>query len=124
MKYKNLITGISLAILLTGCEKYWDEHYGTKPETVNINLWEAVQKEINLTSFVQYIKEFKYDTLFLKNDGYTLFIPDNDAFSQFLDTGQVTSSILDYIISAHVIQSGKYKGKEKDSNFRRKICSF
>jgi hypothetical protein len=124
MKYKNFITGISLAIILTGCEKYWDEHYGTKPETVNINLWDAVQKEINLTSFVQYIKEYKYDTLFLKNDGYTLFIPDNDAFSQFLDTGQVTSSILDYLISVHVIQSGSINGKRKIQTLAEKFALF
>ena len=66
MKYKIGILGIPFIILLTGCEKYWDEHYGTQPETVSMNMWDAIQKESNLTSFVQYVKEFHYDTLFLK----------------------------------------------------------
>lgn len=124
MKYKTGILAIPLIILLTGCEKYWDEHYDTQLETVNINMWEALQKESNLTSFVQYMKEFKYDTLFLKDDGYTLFIPDNEAFTQFLDTGQVTSPILNYLISVHVIQSGSIQGKKKIQTMGEKFALF
>ena len=124
MKYKIGILGIPIIILLTGCEKYWDEHYGTQPETVNMNMWEAVQKESNLTSFVQYMKEFRYDTLFLKDNGYTLFIPDNEAFTQFLDTGQVTPSILNYLVSVHVIQSGSIQGKRKIQTMGEKFALF
>jgi hypothetical protein len=124
MKDKLIITGILLAIFLTGCEKYWDDHYGTKPETVDINLWDAVKKDANLTSFVQFMEEFKYDTLFLANDGYTLFIPDNDAFNKFLDTGFVSSSILDYLISVHVIQSGNITGKRKIQTLGEKFALF
>ena len=124
MKYLNGIFGISLIILLTGCEKYWDEHYKTQPETVNINVWDAIQNESNLSSFVQYIKDFKYDTLFLRYDGYTLFVPDNEAFAQFVDTGVVTASILDYHISVHVIQSGNIQGKRKIQTRAEKFALF
>jgi hypothetical protein len=124
MKYLNGIFGISLIILLTGCEKYWDEHYNTQPETVNINLWDAIQNDNNLSSFVQYIKDFDYDTLFLSNDGYTLFVPDNEAFAKFIDTGVVTTSILDYHISVHVIQSGNIKGKRKIQTLAEKFALF
>jgi hypothetical protein len=124
MKYKTGILGIILIIFLTGCEKYWDEHYGTHPETVNMNMWEAIQKESNLTSFVQYMKEFRYDTLFLTDNGYTLFIPENEAFNQFLDTGQVTTSLLNYLISVHVIQSSSIQGKRKIQTMGEKFALF
>jgi hypothetical protein len=124
MKYLNGIFGISLIILITGCEKYWDDHYKTQPETVNINLWDAIQNERNLSSFVQYIKDFDYDTLFLRDDGYTLFIPDNEAFAQYIDTGVVTASLLDYHISVHVIQSGTIKGKRKIQTRAEKFALF
>jgi len=124
MKYLNGIFGISVIILITGCEKYWDDHYKTQPETVNINLWDAIQNERNLSSFVQYIKDFDYDTLFLRDDGYTLFIPDNEAFAQYIDTGVVTASLLDYHISVHVIQSGTIKGKRKIQTRAEKFALF
>jgi hypothetical protein len=124
MKYLISIFGILLFMILFGCEKYWDEHYNTYPETVNLNIWEAIQKESNLSSFVQYIKEYKYDTLFLRDDGYTLFIPDNNAFAQYLDTGQVTASLIDYEISVHVIQSGNIQGKKKIQTLAEKFALF
>jgi hypothetical protein len=124
MKYLISIFGILLFLILFGCEKYWEDHYNTYPETVNLNVWEAIQKESDLSTFVQYIKEYKYDTLFLRDDGYTLFIPDNNAFAQYLDTGQITASLLDYEISQHVIQSGNIRGKRKIQTFAEKFALF
>ncbi len=107
-----------------GCDKLWEEHYQTEPETVDQNVWEAVQSDGNLSLFVQYMKEFKYDTLFLTDNPYTLFIPDNDAFNLLLDTGTVTHSILDYHISLHFIQSMNIQGKRKIQTMGEKYALF
>ena len=40
------------------------------------------------SSFVNYLKEYKYDTLFLTNNTYTIFAPDNEAFTEFLASGR------------------------------------
>jgi hypothetical protein len=124
VKYIIGMAVIAGLLMVLGCEKYWDEHYGSQPETVNENVWEAVQKQADLSSFVGYIKEFRYDTLFLNNDSYTLFIPDNDAFTQFIDTGEVNTYVLDYHISEHFIQSGNIQGKRKVQTLGEKFVMF
>ena len=121
---KGVLTGIASVLLLTGCDKYWDEHYDTIPETVDQNVWEAVQNENNLSLFVQYVKGLNYDTLFLTDNPFTLFVPDNEAFTQMLDTAHVTSSVLDYHISMHYIQSGNIHGKRKIQTLAEKFALF
>ena len=101
-----ITTSIVLLLLIIGCKKDWDEHYNNAPETVDRNLWEDLQQEEDLSLFVNALIELEYDTLFDSDDTYTLFLPENAAFSQFLDTAEVTNGILDYHISRHFIQSG------------------
>jgi hypothetical protein len=124
MNHIRAIGGMAVLVILLGCEKYWEEHYGTQPETVNENVWDAIQRQSELSTFVHYMKEFSYDTLFLTNDSYTLFIPDNDAFEVLLDTGEVTLSILDYHISQHFIQSGSIQGTRKVQTLAEKFAVF
>ena len=118
------LLGILIILILSGCEKYWDEYYNAHPGTVNQNVWDAVQKESDLSTFVQYMKEFQYDTLFLTDDVYTLFVPDNEAFAEFLQTGNVTRALLDYQISLHFIQSGNVQGKRKIQTLAEKFALF
>ncbi|RPI43904.1 MAG: hypothetical protein EHM46_03500, partial [Bacteroidetes bacterium] len=81
MKRHIFALAISGILIATGCEnKNWDEYYRTVPETVDRNVWEAIQEDENLSMFTGYIKEFGYDTLFTGDDSYTLFIPSNGAF--------------------------------------------
>ncbi|TVR69685.1 MAG: hypothetical protein EA408_12395 [Marinilabiliales bacterium] len=126
MKYKNNITGtiISIAMIfaMAGCEERWQDHYLSTPETVNENVWAAIQNNQDLTSFVEYIKENKYDTLFLSNDSYTLFIPDNEAIVRFREEDEVTTRLLDYHISRHVIQSSSITGKVKVQTLAEKFA--
>lgn len=116
---------VTAILILSGCEnKNWDEYYRSVPETVDRNLWEAVQEDENLSMFTGYVKEFRYDTLFAGDDSYTLFIPTNDAFQQLLDTGVVTRAILDYTISVHFIQSMNIRGKRKIQTLGEKFALF
>jgi len=124
MKLIRYIAGASLLLALYSCEKRWEEHYEDEPETINMNVWDAIQQNPDLSLFVQYVKEFKYDTLFLNNDTYSVFVPENEAMTAYTDTGTVTASLLDYHISRHFIQSRNVKGKKKIQTFAEKFAFF
>ncbi len=124
MKLFRYIAGGFFIMILSGCEKKWEDHYQAQPETVDMNVWDAVQENPDLSLFVQYIKEFRYDTLFLTDHPYTLFVPDNEAITLLTDTGSVTRSMIDYHISVHFIQSRNISGKKKIQTFAEKFALF
>jgi hypothetical protein len=124
MEFKRFISGLIFLLLLCGCNKDWDEHYKSNPPSSNINVWEILQKDENLSKFVGYLKEFKYDTLFLSDNTYTIFVPDNDAISRFLDSGTISRAILDYHISTFFVQSGTAPGKRKIQTLTEKFALF
>jgi hypothetical protein len=124
MRYKYYILGVLIYIMFAGCEKNWQEHYDTIPESAKKNLWDAVKSSPNLSVFVSYIEELNYDTLFTSNDTYTLFIPDNDAMTKFLDTASMTKSILDYHISRHFLQSSDIRGMRRLPTYSGKFATF
>jgi hypothetical protein len=124
MNLKVIIPGIIFLVVLGACKKDWEDHYNTSPATSNVNVWDAIQKDENLSSFVKYMKEFKYDTLFLKNDTYTIFAPDNDAFAEFLATDSVTTTLLNYEISNFYIQSQNIQGSRKIQTLQEKFALF
>ncbi len=124
MKNTTIITGFLLMLFFTGCKEDWDKHYNNPPDTIDKNVWEAIQEDDNLSLFVQYVKEFKFDTLFLKDDTWTLFIPDNTAFSGYLDTAEVTPAVLDYLISPAFLQTVMVNGKRKIQTLGEKFALF
>ena len=126
MNLKNQLFIASLALVfMLGCEnKTWDEHYYDQPETVDQDIWEVIQADENLSIFADFIREFKYDSLFEGTNPYTLFIPTNDAWQQLLDTGQMVRGYLDYHISLHVIQSRNIRGREKIQTLGEKFAWF
>lgn len=113
-----------LLFFLYFCEDKWNEHYQKQSETVDMNIWEAIQQNPDLSLYVQYMKEFRYDTLFLNDDPYTLFIPDNQAITNFTDTGSVSPSLLGYQISRHLIQSRSISGKKMVQTLSEKYAMF
>lgn len=123
-KYNILLASAALLLVL-GCEnKLWDDHYYDQPETVDKDIWEVIQADENLSLFANYIREFKYDSLFEGTNPYTLFIPDNEAMEQMLDTGTMSRPILDYHISLHVIQSRNIRGRVKIQTLGEKFAWF
>jgi len=124
MKHRFEILGIIIILFFAGCSDYWDKHYNTQPETVDQNVWEALQNDNNVSSFVGLIKEFHFDTLFETNNTYTLFVPDNDAVAQYLSTGTITQTILEYHISRHFILAGNIQGRKKMQTLGEKFALF
>ena len=124
MKHNYYIVGIIIImiIMMTGCEEKWPDHYDSIPETVNKNVWEAIQNNPDLSLFVGYIREFQYDTLFLSDDPYTLFVPTNQAITELTDTVTITASLLDYHFSRHFIQSSNIRGIRKIQTLAEKFA--
>ena len=122
--YKKSILGILIVVIFFSCKKDWNAHYEPTVKTINTNVWEAIQKDGNLSLFVQYVKKYQFDTLFLKNQTYSLFIPTNEAFAQFIDSANATRSLIKYNITEFFIQSGNIWGKKKVQTLGEKFSLF
>jgi uncharacterized surface protein with fasciclin (FAS1) repeats len=122
--YKISILCFLLSIALFSCKENWNDHYDVKLETVNINVWEAIQKDTSLSLFVQYVKNYQLDSLFSKDQTYSLFIPTNAAFAQFIDSAEATRILLEYCISPFYIQSGSILEKKKVQTLANKFALF
>lgn len=101
----------------------WEDHYQTYPETVNIRLWDALQEDQDYSEFVKYIKAYKLDSLFLKKQSYTLFVPRNEAFSALeeVDTSKLMNRILRNHISSTLFQVRNVENYQKLQNLTGKF---
>ena len=123
---RSTINIILAAIIVTafGCTKNWDDHYYNQPETINSNVWDAVKGNSELSSFVTLMEKYKYDTLFLTDDTYTLFVPDNNALATMVQSQVSDTTILNYHISRHYIQPVDIQGKRKLQTLAEKYSTY
>lgn len=124
MKLHSVILLAFLLFFVFACNKEWENYYSIYPETVDMNVWDAIQNDASVSEFVQAIKEFKYDTLFQSDIPYTLFLPTNEAFLEYLSKNSVDKKLIEYHISSHFIQSGNIPGKRKIQMFGEKYAYF
>jgi len=124
MRYKIGIIIIAFVLSVVGCTKTWDEHYNDQPETINMNVWDAIKGKPELSRFVELIVKYKYDTLFQTNDTYTIFAPDNAAIEKLLKTEDIGTTILNYHISQHYVKPVDIQGKRKLQTLAEKYSTF
>ena len=111
--------------MIFGCTNTeWEDHYSSNVLSINANVWDSLQKDQDLSSFVNYIKQFKYDTLFIKSNTLTVFAPTNYAFDQLTQSDSITAGYIAYHISNFFIQSGNIKGKRKIETLNKKFALF
>ena len=120
-----------LIIIAAGCTKQWDEHYDVYPETVNENLWDAMQKDPQISNFVEVIKSFQLDTLFKSNTTntesdipYTIFAPTNSAVSTFLSNNSFDTIVMRYHFASHFINTSSISGKRQVQTLTQKFALF
>ncbi len=124
MKFKSYLI-ISLAILFfTSCEQDWEDHYDVIPATVDENVWNAMQQDPQISEFVQILKDFQYDTLFIRDNSYTIFVPTNDAVAQFRNENSFDSLLVEYHISTHFIQSSNIIDTRQIQTLATKFAFF
>jgi len=124
MKSKISIIILAFALSVIGCTETWDEHYNKQPETINMNVWDAIKSKSELSRFVELMVKYKYDTLFLTNDTYTIFAPDNAAIEELMKTEDIGTTILNYHISLHYIKPVDIQGKRKLQTLAEKYSTF
>ncbi len=126
MKFKFSIFIFIVLIGAVSCTKEWENHYDEYPETVNQNVWDAMQNDPNISDFVGILKNHQADTLFEGTDNsYTIFAPTNDAMARYRNNGDtVSSTLLYYLIAEHFIQSGNIEGKRKVQTLTEKFALF
>lgn len=124
MRLKIGIIVLAFVVTLIGCTDIWDEHYNKQPETINTNVWEALKGRSDLSRFVELMVKYKYDTLFQSSDTYTIFAPDNAAIEQYLRSGEMTTTVLNYHISRHYIKPVDIQGKRKLQTLEEKYSTF
>ncbi len=125
MKPRNLIILFALAVFgFTACEEYWEEHYDVYPETVDQNVWEAMQGNPEISEFVAMVKQYQFDTLFNSDNTYTVFAPTNQAIQQYSTGDLPDTSVIKYHISTHFIQSNLITGKQKIQTLSKKYAFF
>ncbi|MFA9388208.1 MAG: fasciclin domain-containing protein [Prolixibacteraceae bacterium] len=119
---------ISIVILLFagiyGCEDNWNEHYMTKPATVDVNFWDALKENADASKFVELIESYHLDSLFEYNNAYTLFVPTNQAFETYLTNNSISEEVLDYHILRYFIQPNDITGKRKIQTLMLKFAQF
>jgi hypothetical protein len=114
-----------VAIQFVGCtNKNWDDHYLTPPPTINTNVWDAIKSNSELSGFVTLMEKYNYDSLFMTDNTYTLFIPDNSAIAKMAPSQVSDTTILNYLISRHYIQPMDIKGKRKLQTLAKKFSTF
>jgi len=121
------ISFITLAIFTLfafSCNKQWDEHYSEYPETVDKNVWDALNEDPQLSKFVEILKEYQLDTLFQTNVSYTLVAPTNDAIDQYEGVNVLNDVKARYHIFTHFINSGSIQGKRKVQTLTEKFALF
>lgn len=124
MKLKIKILLLFVLAGLFGCNQLWEEHYDIPSETIDKNVWEALQAESEISSYLQELKNFSYDTLFETTNIFTLFVPTNAALEEYKSGNEVSRRLLDYLITPHFVQSENINGKRKIQTLGNKFILF
>ncbi len=124
MKLKLSILIVFPLFFISSCNKDWDDHYYNNPETIDQNVWEAMQTDSEISEYVQILKDIKYDTLFLSDLSYTLFVPTNAALDIYKSENNVEQSLVDYLLTPHFIQSGDVVGERYIQTLSEKFALF
>ena len=100
-------------VILFSCSRnYWDDYYALSDEHANMKLWDAVRENPDYSEFVDYINKLEIDTIFEKDQAYTLFVPGNKAFEDFIPReGFLEQTLLHHISrTVYIPESmGNYK---------------
>ena len=86
MKNKKIYTkvlGLALAALtFTACSDTWDDHYeGMSEGVLQGSLWQAIEKDGNLSNFASVMRACGYDKSLASSQVFTVFAPTNDNFT-------------------------------------------
>lgn len=98
--------------LLMACKKELDDYYNT-PEWSDRQMLDIINENPEFSIYSGYLKSLKLDTLFARNQPYTLFIPVNQAFEDDSLSESEILRVMTYSISNSVILPSQIKDYKK-----------
>jgi uncharacterized surface protein with fasciclin (FAS1) repeats len=116
-KYSRLlILSVGLAgLILSACQKKWDEHNEITDEALKNNLYEHISADANLSLFASYLVKTGYDKEIASSKTYTVFAPVNAAL-QTLDPAIVNNAaLLKKFVANHITNQSYYTARVIDS---------
>ncbi len=124
MKLKLSLLIIFPLFIITSCTKDWEDHYNNNPVTLKQNVWDGMQNDSEISEFVKILKDMQYDTLFLTDISYTLFVPTNAALDIYKSENSLEKSLVNYLLTPHFIQSGDVIGTRYIQTLSEKFALF
>jgi hypothetical protein len=97
-------------------------HYNDYPETVNQNIWKAMQNDPRISKFVDVIRESKIDTLFETDSPYTLFAPTNEAMDKYPGLGSFDEVVLKYHFCTFLVNPSDIVGTRQVQTMTEKFA--
>jgi uncharacterized surface protein with fasciclin (FAS1) repeats len=109
IKPKHILIFVVLSIIIS-CTKDWEKHYLSPTDSVDQTVWEAIQDDPLLSEFASLFKSSGLDSIFSSGGSFTLFIPDNQAFEEYVPDSEFIEQTLlyhsfDYLINIAAIDN-------------------
>src|ERR1035437_9089601 len=95
-----IITLLLFIVALSSCTDVWDEHYNSSlGNKSNLNLYDYIKSQSELTIFTKMIKISGYDSILNKSQTYTVWAPVNSALQNInlADTVTVSEIVKNHI---------------------------
>ena len=109
-----------LFLISQACRKEFEEHY-REPESASVKVMKAIRSIPDFSIYVNHLEESGLDSLFVKNQSHTLFIPVNSAFEAEKLSESEINRMLTYSIVNSVILPSQVQNLKRFQTFSGKF---
>jgi hypothetical protein len=123
----SLVLLISLLIIYSCEDKRNQYFYQDYPDSIDKSIWEVIsdstgaEKYPQFSRFVEYCKEYRFDTILNNGLTHTLFIPVNEAFDGFDTDSFIMNDVLSYHLSETMFLLRNINQKRKLQTYLKKF---
>ncbi len=113
---KFIVAVTASLLIMSSCKQNWDNYYEV-PASSNRKMWEVIKENPDYSIFVGFMQETHLDSIFGKDQSYTLFIPNNTSFQNFSPGNLPMDRVLGYHILKTVLIPSSINGSRKIQTF-------
>lgn len=131
MKLRYSLLLILVSMLAFSCmDDEWDQHYTSSSPTVDMKMWDALRDTVKFpeyakySKFVNYLVQAGYDSVLNTNNSFTLFVPDNEAFENYLQVGEDLEQTIGYHIGSTAFLPVNINGSRKLQTISKKYIQL
>jgi len=90
------------ALAFAGCKKQWDQRDAVVDQQLNVNLFQQIQANSNLSVFAGYLTKIGFDKLLAGSKTYTVWAPTNAALASMDPTIVADTAKLHLFVASHI----------------------